>query len=153
MTALDIFVILLLGGAALVGFVRGLVHEVLALAAWIVGIAALGVIAARSVVERYHQIGMLRALGFQKEMVQLSFLVESSFIALLGILLGIGLGYGIALQAVGLISDEFGGLSHDVPWANIAAVAAIAYVASLLTTFLPARQASKIYPAEALRFE
>ena len=41
MTALDIFVILLLGGAALVGFVRGLVHEVLALAAWIVGIAAL----------------------------------------------------------------------------------------------------------------
>ena len=41
MTALDIFVILLLGGAALVGFVRGFVHEVLALAAWVVGIAAL----------------------------------------------------------------------------------------------------------------
>ena len=41
MTALDIFVILLLGGAALVGFVRGFIHEVLALAAWIVGIAAL----------------------------------------------------------------------------------------------------------------
>ena len=41
MTALDIFVLLLLGGAALVGFVRGFVHEVLALAAWVVGIAAL----------------------------------------------------------------------------------------------------------------
>jgi membrane protein required for colicin V production len=41
MTALDIFVILLLGGAALVGFVRGLTHEVLALAAWVAGIAAL----------------------------------------------------------------------------------------------------------------
>lgn len=41
MTALDIFVILLLGGAALVGFVRGFVHEVLALSAWVVGIAAL----------------------------------------------------------------------------------------------------------------
>jgi membrane protein required for colicin V production len=41
MTALDIFVILLLGGAALVGFVRGFIHEVLALAAWVVGIAAL----------------------------------------------------------------------------------------------------------------
>ena len=41
MTALDIFVILLLGGAALVGFVRGFVHEVLALAAWVAGIAAL----------------------------------------------------------------------------------------------------------------
>jgi membrane protein required for colicin V production len=40
MTALDIFVILVLGGAALVGFVRGFVHEVLALLAWIAGIAA-----------------------------------------------------------------------------------------------------------------
>ena len=41
MDALDIFVILLLGGAALIGFVRGFVHEVLALFACIVAIAAL----------------------------------------------------------------------------------------------------------------
>lgn len=41
MTALDIFVLLLLGGGALVGFIRGFVHEVLALAAWVVGVAAL----------------------------------------------------------------------------------------------------------------
>ena len=41
MTALDIFVILLLGGAALIGFIRGFVHEVLALFAWIVAIIAL----------------------------------------------------------------------------------------------------------------
>jgi len=41
MTALDIFVILLLGGAALVGFVRGFTHEVLSLLAWVGGIAAL----------------------------------------------------------------------------------------------------------------
>jgi membrane protein required for colicin V production len=41
MTALDIFVILLLGGAALIGFVRGFTHEVLALLAWVAGIAAL----------------------------------------------------------------------------------------------------------------
>jgi len=41
MTALDIFVILLLGGAALIGFVRGFTHEVLSLIAWVVGIAAL----------------------------------------------------------------------------------------------------------------
>ena len=41
MTALDIFVILLLGGAALIGFVRGLTHEVLSLLAWVAGIAAL----------------------------------------------------------------------------------------------------------------
>lgn len=41
MTALDIFVILTVGGAALIGFVRGFAHEVLALLAWIAGIVAL----------------------------------------------------------------------------------------------------------------
>jgi membrane protein required for colicin V production len=41
MTALDIFVILLLGGAALIGFVRGFTHEILSLVAWVAGIAAL----------------------------------------------------------------------------------------------------------------
>ncbi len=41
MTALDIFVILTVGGAALIGFVRGFAHEVLALVAWIAGIVAL----------------------------------------------------------------------------------------------------------------
>jgi membrane protein required for colicin V production len=41
MTALDIFVILLLGGGALIGFVRGFVHEVLSLFAWIAAIVAL----------------------------------------------------------------------------------------------------------------
>jgi ABC-type lipoprotein release transport system permease subunit len=32
-------------------------------------------------------------------------------------------------------------------------VVALSYVASLLTTYLPAQQASKVYPAEALRYE
>lgn len=41
MSALDVFVILLLGGGAVIGFVRGFVHEVLSLLAWIAGIAML----------------------------------------------------------------------------------------------------------------
>ncbi|MEO6361414.1 MAG: CvpA family protein [Sphingomicrobium sp.] len=41
MSALDIFVILLLGGGAMIGFVRGFVHEVLSLTAWIVGVIML----------------------------------------------------------------------------------------------------------------
>jgi membrane protein required for colicin V production len=41
MSALDIFVILVLGGGALIGFVRGLVHEVLSLLAWVVAIVML----------------------------------------------------------------------------------------------------------------
>ncbi|UUR08272.1 CvpA family protein [Sphingomonas glaciei] len=41
MTALDIFVLLALGGGALVGFVRGFVQEALVLAAWAAGLVAL----------------------------------------------------------------------------------------------------------------
>jgi membrane protein required for colicin V production len=40
-TALDVFVFLLLIGGAAIGFVRGFVHEVISLLAWIVGIAML----------------------------------------------------------------------------------------------------------------
>ena len=41
MTALDVFVFLLLIGGAAIGFVRGLVHEVISLFAWLVAIAML----------------------------------------------------------------------------------------------------------------
>jgi membrane protein required for colicin V production len=41
MTALDVFVFLLLIGGAAIGFVRGFVHEVISLFAWIVAIATL----------------------------------------------------------------------------------------------------------------
>jgi putative ABC transport system permease protein len=119
----------------------------------VVGIAALGVIAARSVVERRQQIGVLRALGFQKRMVQFSFLLESSFVALLGIAIGIALGAALSVQIIDTMGESFEGITYQVPWLNILAVAIIAYGASLLTTYLPARQAANVHPAEALRFE
>ncbi|MFC1924023.1 ABC transporter permease, partial [Chloroflexota bacterium] len=117
----------------------------------IVGIAALGVISARSVVERRQQIGVLRALGFQRRMVQFSFLLESSFIALLGIGIGIALGLILSVQLIPDMGIE--GIEMAVPWGRIILIVAIAYGASLITTFLPAWQASRVYPAEALRYE
>ncbi len=119
----------------------------------LVGIAALGVIAARSVVERRQQIGMLRALGFQKGQVRLVFLLESSFLALLGIGLGVALGAALSNQVISSLTEDLAGATYQVPWALLGIVVTLSYVASLLTTYLPARQASKIYPAEALRYE
>ncbi|MFC2027661.1 FtsX-like permease family protein, partial [Chloroflexota bacterium] len=117
----------------------------------IVGIAALGVIAARSVVERRQQIGMLRAIGFRQGMIQLSFMIESSFISLLGIFLGVALGLALAYQ---LMPDSgIEGMTTVIPWSQIIFIVTLAYIASLFTTFLPAFQASRIYPAEALRYE
>jgi len=117
----------------------------------IIGIAALGVIAARSVVERRTQIGVLRSLGFQRGMVQFSFMLESSFISLLGIGLGIVLGLALSYQIIPDIDIE--GIQTVIPWSRIVLIVGIAYVFSLFTTYLPARQASRVYPAEALRSE
>ena len=66
----------------------------------IVGVAALGVVTARAVVERRQQIGVLRAIGYQRRMVQASLLIESSFIALTAILVGTVLGLIVAYNVI-----------------------------------------------------
>lgn len=121
----------------------------------IVGIAALAVIASRAVVERRQQIGMLRAIGYQRSMVALSFLFESGFIAISGILLGLSLGLSLAwvLFITGEFGEETKGVGFVVPWLNLGIICAIAFVASMFMTFLPARSASRVPVAEALRYE
>ncbi len=120
-----------------------------------VGIAALGVVSTRAVVERRQQIGVLRAIGYRRGMVQLSFLLESSFVALLGAIIGVVLGIVLGWNAVADIQDDEGidSIRFSVPWLQIAVILVATYVFSLLATFFPARQASRIYPAEALRYE
>jgi putative ABC transport system permease protein len=120
----------------------------------VVGIAALGVVAFRAVVERRQQIGMLRAIGFGRGMVMAAFLIESLFITTLGIIAGVATSVVLARN---LFADgEFGatdGIAFIVPWDQIALFAGIALVAALLMTIVPSRQAGNVMPAEALRYE
>ncbi len=120
----------------------------------LVGIAALGVVSARSVVERRQQVGMLRAIGYQKEMVGLSFLLESSFISLCGLLIGAlaGVGLGELVMEMGTL-DLASAHAGSAPWGAIGLTVLAAYLFSLLTTIAPVWQATRIYPAEALRYE
>jgi len=121
----------------------------------IVGIAALGVISARAVVERRQQIGVLRAIGFRRGMVEAAFLLESSFIALTAIVVGTGLGL---LLAWNIIDDSRRQPSWDnlelvVPWLNLGVIFAVVYGVALAATLAPALRAARIRPAEALRYE
>ena len=118
-----------------------------------VGVASLGVVSLRAVVERRQQIGVLRAIGYRRNMVQLSFLLESSFVVLLGVAIGVALGTAISYLIVREIREDVETIRFTFPWLQIVIIVAVAYLFSLLTTFLPARQASRIYPAEALRYE
>ena len=119
----------------------------------LVGVASLGVISFRAVVERRQAIGVQRAVGFSRRMVLKQFLLESSLISLLGTVLGLGLGFLVSWHLVNDIGKEFDGLAFSVPWTTVVAIVILAYLFSLLTAFWPARQASMIYPAEALRYE
>jgi putative ABC transport system permease protein len=121
----------------------------------IVGVAALGVITARAVVERRQQIGVLRAIGFRRGMVQLAFLLEASFVALTSIVIGTGLGmivgYNVIADSRRLPSWE--GMSFQVPWLMLGIIFLVVYAVALATTWAPALRASRVYPAEALRYQ
>ncbi|MCX8278369.1 MAG: FtsX-like permease family protein, partial [Dehalococcoidia bacterium] len=118
----------------------------------LVGVAALGVVSFRAVVERRQSIGMLRALGYKGRMIQIQFLMESGIVAILGSAIGIGLGALTGWNIFQSISEEADGLTYSIPWLNVSIIVLIAVVFSLVTTFVPARQASKIKPSEALRY-
>jgi len=121
----------------------------------VVGIAALGVISFRSVVERRQQIGMLRAIGYTRSMVVASFVIESGIITLLGILSGAALGLVLSRK---LITSNFfiggsGAATFVVPWGQLFVFFAIALAAGLLMAYAPARRAARVTIAEALRYE
>ncbi|HET9476756.1 MAG TPA: FtsX-like permease family protein [Dehalococcoidia bacterium] len=119
----------------------------------VVGIAAIGVIAFRTVVERRQQIGMLRAIGYKKRMVSLSFLLESSFVTVTGVATGTILGLWLAFFLV--TSDSFPGDGNKfyVPWLEIIVISVLTIVASFFMTLIPSQQAASIPTAEALRYE
>jgi putative ABC transport system permease protein len=118
----------------------------------VVGVAGLAVISARAVHERRRQIGAMRALGFKKGMVGWQFIVESSFIALLGIILGIAVGTlgGYNLFSVAIEDPD---AQFIFPWSQMLLIGAGVWAASLLFTIVPAVRASRIPPVEALRYE
>lgn len=118
----------------------------------LIGIAGLGVVMVRAVRERRRQIGMLRAMGFSTGVVRRSFLMESTFLALQGILLGILLGSVTSYQLM-TQSDVFGELHlpYQLPLAALGLILVVPLLGALLATVIPANRAARIKPAVALR--
>jgi putative ABC transport system permease protein len=116
----------------------------------LVGIAGLGVVMVRAVRERRREIGVLRSLGFVPPQVRWAFLFESGFTTLQGILIGSILALITSAQLVE--TGEFGESAiFNIPWSYLVVLSLSSLVASILATAWPARQASRIAPAVALR--
>lgn len=117
----------------------------------IVGIAGIAVIMIRAVRERRRVIGVLRSLGFQPRDVGRAFLIEAGFVTVEGVTIGVLVGligtYGLVLSNSGFVE----GMNWGVPWKEVAVIVGIALAASAVAAIVPARRASRIEPAEALR--
>ncbi|QBD79390.1 FtsX-like permease family protein [Ktedonosporobacter rubrisoli] len=121
----------------------------------LLGVAALAITGTRAVVERRQQIGMLRALGCGRKLIQGAFLLESFLVGALGSALGIVLGLILArnIFAANFFERYQTGLTFGIPWQQLALIVGVALLASFLGALLPAWQAGKVAPAEALRYQ
>ena len=116
----------------------------------LVGIAGLGVVMVRAVRERRREIGVLRSLGFLVHQVRRAFVLESTFIAFEGIVVGALLAMVTASQLIA--TGEFGeDIRFTIPWTNVLVLTGGSLVAAVLATAWPAQEASRIPPAVALR--
>lgn len=117
----------------------------------VVGILGISVTTIKSIEERRNAIGMLKSIGFTSRMVFWSFFLETSFIIVMGILIGVLAGsiasYEIYTQILKDSAQYF-----MIPYSKLLGMSAVFYLISIIFTYFPCRQASKISPAEAMRY-
>jgi len=118
---------------------------VLALALACVGIYG---VMAYSVANRRNEIGIRLALGAQPHQVRGMILRESTWIALAGIVVGVG----TALMMTRLVKSMLYGIQPNDPLTIIGGVSVLLAVA-LAASWVPARRAAGVQPMEALRHE
>jgi putative ABC transport system permease protein len=106
-----------------------------------------------SVVERTREIGLRKALGARNRDIMSQFLAESSFLSLLGGLIGILLGWLISL-IIGQIASAAGTSLNPAVSLNAVLLATLFSIAvGLFFGIYPARRAARLEPVEALRYE
>ena len=115
-----------------------------------VGIIGISIIMFKALYERTRLIGMLKAIGFTRKMVFYSFFVETTFIVFLGIIIGIITGSLTAYDFFLSFSEQM--KEFAIPWLQIFIIGLVSYVISIISTSIPGYLASKIEPAEAVKY-
>ena len=101
-----------------------------------------------SVTERTPEIGLKKALGARRRRISAQFLIEAGVLTclggILGVLVGIGLAYGIS---------KMSGVPIFISWYIIAATVVFSFVIGMVFGAIPAYRAARLDPIEALRHE
>jgi len=113
----------------------------------VIGSVGMGVISVRNVADRKREIGMMRAIGFPRKQVMLSVLLELLVLGLIGLFIGVANGL--------LISVGFANMQNAtlvIPWNDIGLYLGFIIIIALSVGAIPGWIASRIPPAEALRY-
>jgi putative ABC transport system permease protein len=116
-------------------------------------VAVLGVINTLllSVYERTREIGLIRAIGLSRRSTAWMITVESVLISVFGALLGVIVGVGLGLAAVKILQGDF--LKLTIPWGYLVTVLILAIIAGVVAAILPAIRAARLNVLEAIAYE
>jgi len=103
-----------------------------------------------SVTERTREIGICKALGAKRHHILMQFLIEALALSLLGGLIGLLLGYGLAVLIATLVPNF---PAVTVPWWGVALALGFSGMIGVLFGILPASKAADLNPIDALRYE
>lgn len=118
-----------------------------------------------AVTERTREIGVLKAIGASPKLIQRLFLMESTFIGILGTLIAVAISYAISFAANAALplilkaaTGEDAFATNDItfsliPWQLVIIAAAISIGVAMISGYRPARKATKIDVIQALRQE
>ena len=107
-----------------------------------------------SVIERTSEIGVMKAIGAKNSDVMSIFLIESGILGAVGGIIGCAIGLGISKSVELAVKTQ--GIEYLVASTSpviIFGAIAFAFVVGALSGALPARQAAKLKPVDALRYE
>lgn len=136
----------------------------------IVAVAAFNIVSTlvMAVTDKRADIAIMRTFGASPASIMKIFMIQGAFIGVIGTLLGAVFGVLVALnietivpfienlfQVQFLAKDVYyiSDLPSDLVWSDVATVVSVSFVLSLLATIYPSFKASRINPAEALRYE
>lgn len=138
--------------------VLGIIQMVLiAIAGIALVVASIGIMNTMltSVMERTHEIGIMKAIGARNSDVMTVFIIEGILISLLGGVLGIILGVfgakGFSILSAGFLGG--GMLQPVITVFSITLAIGVSTFVGIVSSLYPARKAAKMSPIEAVRYE
>jgi putative ABC transport system permease protein len=117
-------------------------------------IAVLGIIntLALSVIERTRELGLLRAVGLRRSQTMRMITVESVVISVFGALLGVVVGVGLGAAVVQALKNE-GFTDLSLPWMQMAIYLAVSALIGVVAAVLPAIRAARLNVLNAIAYE